>query len=147
MLTLGKTFMKNKPLDRLLKTIQQGNAEEVKRLLTQTGIHKVLNTKNQSFLGETALMKAASMGYKEIVIALLASGADFFIRDNYNLHNAADLALNNGHQEIVEIIKEHELFKFSPGIMFNFFNKRIPKTLVEIMLDYLKPDSHLSPKK
>ena len=56
--------------------------------------------------GWTALMLAANLGHKEIVIILLENDADTNILSLKGL-NASKLALKRGHTTIVEIIEHH----------------------------------------
>jgi ankyrin repeat protein len=54
----------------------------------------------------TPLQIAAEIGNVEIVKALLDAGADVYVRNNHD-KTPLDLAEDEGHQEIAEIIKAH----------------------------------------
>lgn len=77
--------------------------------------------------GSTALILAAYYGYKEMVLELLAAGADKNKTD-VNKGSAYDHALHNGHYEVAKLIYDFKdprektsIFSFLIGLIFVIF--------------------------
>lgn len=80
-----------------------GHFTETVRLLIKNGAE--LNMQD-SVEGWSALMYAAAEGNNDVVELLLANGADPSLEDKDG-ETSADFASNNGHTEIVNLLKEN----------------------------------------
>jgi ankyrin repeat protein len=69
----------------------------------------------KNFAGDTALMLAAATGQEAMVGSLIQAGADMLIR-NMDDQNAYQIAINSGHNNIGELIKENS------SALFKLFN-------------------------
>ena len=84
----------------LVKAIEEGNKEEVEKLLK-----KGANIEAKDEYGKSALMLASSEGHKEIVELLLEKNANVNARDEHG-SSALSKASVNGYKEIVELLIE-----------------------------------------
>lgn len=67
------------------------------------GYNAKINIRSDS--GFTPLMYASTEGHKNVVIRLIAAGADVFAKDNHD-NNPWTLAKNNKHHDIANILDE-----------------------------------------
>ena len=81
-------------------TLYPGNVKVVNLLLSYKA---KVNMRSES--GFTPIMYAATEGHKDVVIRLLAAGADVFAKDNHN-NDPWKLATNNKHKDIANIIEK-----------------------------------------
>ena len=84
--------------DDLHEAVKRGDTRTVKNLLSK-GSNVDLKDKN----GQTPLILAAELGYKEIVELLLANGADVNTRDSYGC-SPLWLAASAGHRGVLELL-------------------------------------------
>ena len=94
----------------LMLSVESGNPEITGMLLAR-GVD--VNARNA--LGNTALMLAAANGFDRTVALLLDAEADAQLR-NLDDQNAYDIAINAGHSQIAELIRERS------NIVFKLFN-------------------------
>ena len=86
--------------EELLEVCEQGNLEEIERLLAQGAD---VNAKDNG--GWTALMWVASYGHTETAEMLIDNGADVNAIDNYG-RTALIIATSYGYTEIIDLLKE-----------------------------------------
>jgi hypothetical protein len=75
------------------------------RLLLDAGADVNASYRRSNTAGATALMLAASLGLAEIAVLLIGYWAEISARDNDG-KTALDRALENGHEDIVKLLKE-----------------------------------------
>ena len=100
-LARNRTPRESEALDRrLIMAAETGNAEKVKRLVEFLGAD--VNACDRS--GNTALMRAAFLGKKEVVQVLVSRGADIALSSRVSGITALDYALYGGHKGIAELL-------------------------------------------
>lgn len=85
---------------RLIMAAEAGNAEKVKRLIDFLGAD--VNAYDRS--GNTALMRAAFLGKKEVVQVLVSRGADIALSSRVSGITSLDYALYGGHYGLAELL-------------------------------------------
>ena len=86
--------------EEMLQAAQRGDVAKVRQLLASDTT--LVNAKGAH--DKTPLHLAAGNGHTAVVALLLDHGADFTLRDHYNL-TALDRALEGKHTETAELLK------------------------------------------
>ena len=85
----------------LMVAVKEGNSDVVKALLSAGDVN--VNVTDEG--GNTPLIEAARFGHDDIARALIARGASLE-KKNLRGDTALSLAVTNGHDEVVKVLKE-----------------------------------------
>lgn len=88
----------------LLRAAEFGDEKEVERLLN-SGRWFIIDATDR--FDDTALMKAASRGFKRIVEMLIAKGANVNYRGRVFRISVLEKAMQMGNWDVVEVLKAH----------------------------------------